>query len=887
MLRTTAPIAPSLSPWPLLSAVTLVLPLSASAQVKPAVPAATPASKTAPVAGATITPGATAAVATPVALPVGDRPIAVNIDGRIADSNPAPIMQQGSVYVPLRGVLENLQCKVDFAPAERRIEIEQNGKHIFLRLGEANAVVGTQIVNMAPPKVVDGRAYVPLRSLAELFGYRVAWLAGAKTVAIYTNEGTKVIPADHRKALETGGSFGVGIDFTDATPEEVPALLDAARDAGAGIIKVRFDWNTLEPEKGGDFQWPVYDSVVKEARTRGLVVVGILGNCAKWASVASSEDVDEWRNSPPREAEFPAWSNYVKRTVGRYKNDVQAWQVWENPAASNFRSVARTYRKVARLAVDAARLSDDKAIVHAAEPGGVELDFINDLTRNGLTPLLDGISVYPVSQWQPGAVNPVESFLLPYATLQSELKLNDGHRRDYWVGGLNYPTLDLAQPTAPAATPVSVETPGSAVTPVSVQVPVATGGTEADTPAPRGLARRAGLLEVFSPTAQASYLVRSVSLSLAAGTQKVFWSRLRDEREPAQLQPINPNAGTGLLRADNSTRPAYAAFKTLSAELKGRPYAGNLALGQGLVALLFDDGKSGTLVAWSPSGNATLALSATGVDSHLPNALFVSTRPDSRVLDATGNSIAPPDGPLRVGTSPVLITNVGFETSKLAKTRLDQQPLKLMAQAPGYAQATEIKATFDEKDGEEGLFWRKYADFGGVARQFQSRDGKKGLVTEAQRDIFDLLSAKPFIYLDVADDFMYFAKGVPVTITVEVHRPMPGPSGPLTNNTVGFRVEYDSPTGFKSTKWQDVEPGEGWATYSFDVPDATFANAQGYDILINAGGSKQDQIFRSISVRRAEPAATVVAETTTPAVAALAPAPATAPEAGPARAEGN
>jgi hypothetical protein len=396
-----------------------------------------------------------------------------------------------------------------------------------------------------------------------------------------------------------------------------------------------------------------------------------------------------------------------------------------------------------------------------------------------------------------------------------------------------------------------------------------------------------------------------VSLALAAGSQKVFWSRLRDEKDPAPLQPINPDAGTGLLREDNSPRPAFQAFKTLSTELKGRPYAGNLALGQGLVALLFDDGKSGTLVAWSPNGDATLALSATGINSHLPNALFISTRPDSKVLDAVGNTVASPDGPLRISTAPVIITNVGYETAKLAKTRLDQQPLKLTAQPPSYAHANEIKATFDETDGEDGLLWRKYADFGGVARKFQSRDGQKGLVTEAQRDIFDLLSSRPFIYLDVADDFLYFAKGVPVTITVEVHRPAPSSSGPLTNNAVGFRVEYDSPSGFKSTKWQDVEPGEGWATYSFDVPDATFANAQGYDLLINAGGSKQDQIFRSISVKRAgvaqvetatASAAPVTSTPATPPPATSDPAPATppasvaaAPEANPApaHAEGN
>ncbi|RYG68932.1 hypothetical protein EON80_10715, partial [bacterium] len=439
--RATVPSAAPLGEVPL----GLQAPASAPATAAPATaaPATAAPATAAPAAGGPVAAEAAALTADATAVaPTGETPIAVNIDGRVIAPEPAPLLDSGAVFVPLRGVLENLGAKVEYFPADKRIEIQQNGKLYTLRAGVPGATSGADIVPLAASKVVGGRAFVPLRSLAELFGYRVAWLSAQRTVAIYTSNSIKPVAVDHRAELAIGGSMGVEIDIVGLTDDEVDTLLDAAKESGVGLVKIRFDWGTLEPVKGGAFQWTQFDNVVRAVRERGLKLVGVLGNTAQWASVSLSSEPDAWRNSPPRESESPAWTNYVTRVVGRYKVDVQSWQVWENPSAANFRSVARNYRKLARLAVDAARVSDPKAIVHAAEPGGVELDFISDLTSNGLTPLLDGVQVFPVSQWQPGVPNPAENFVLPYATLRDKLQVADGKKRDYWLGGISTPVFE-------------------------------------------------------------------------------------------------------------------------------------------------------------------------------------------------------------------------------------------------------------------------------------------------------------------------------------------------------------------------------------------------------------------------------------------------------------
>jgi hypothetical protein len=122
------------------------------------------------------------------------------------------------------------------------------------------------------------------------------------------------------------------------------------------------------------------------------------------------------------------------------------------------------------------------------------------------------------------------------------------------------------------------------------------------------------------------------------------------------------------------------------------------------------------------------------------------------------------------------------------------------------------------------------------------------LLTEFSRDIYNPGAGRPSIFMDVDDDYMYFAPGVPVTVTVDVHRTpvnsaVFAPAG-------GFNLQYDSPTGFRYTRWQTVESGDGWATYTFNIPDASFANRDGFDLMINTFGSKQDLIFSSVVVTR-------------------------------------
>ena len=571
----------------------------------------------------------------------------------------------------------------------------------------------------------------------------------------------------------------------------------------------------------------------------------MLGDTAPWASVSTSTYGSDQRQSPPRPDAYEAWKNYVRRTVGRYGNDVLAWQVWENPNSANFRSVDRVYRTLARAAIDEARATRPDVIVYAVDPGGVDLDTIRGYNSNGLTAAADGIAIYPTSLYQALAPAEPEAFLRPYARVTTDLKLPDAKTRDYWVGGISRPVA-LAFPNAK---------------------PTADG-------------KRA--LEIFTPIAQADYLVKAMVLGIAAGSDKVFYDELRDvpdARMNATLQSnppmvatappaatLDPNAtataamamtakvtapkegvvqDSGLQRADGVARPGFAALRNLTANLTDKPYKGNLSFDSNLIALVFDNAKSGVLVAWSPSGEGTLALNSSGAVVDLPGAQFVETRPDSLVTDSVGNVISPPDGVLKLGARPIFITNIGAKTAADATLRPPSAGLRLQDPMP-YQNVQSVSAELAPDGLESGIFWRKYASFGSVADTFVARDGRQGLTTQPQYDIFDLKSQKPFIYLDVADDFIYDAPGVPATLSVEVYAaPMADP-----NKALGFRVEYNSSKGNRSLPWQPLVPGSGWQKFDIALPDAQFANSGGYDILFNVGASATGVTFGKVALTR-------------------------------------
>lgn len=112
----------------------------------------------------------------------------VTVDGSPVVFDQPPIVQEGRVLVPLRGIFERLGATVVYDAATRQVNATSaEGVPIALRLGSTQASIGGRPYTLdVPARTYGGRTMVPLRFLAEALGAQVGWDAGRREVSVVT-----------------------------------------------------------------------------------------------------------------------------------------------------------------------------------------------------------------------------------------------------------------------------------------------------------------------------------------------------------------------------------------------------------------------------------------------------------------------------------------------------------------------------------------------------------------------------------------------------------------------------------------------------------------------------------------------------------------------------
>jgi hypothetical protein len=135
--------------------------------------------------------------------------VEVTVNGSGVDLAPPAIIRAGRVFVPLRGVFEQLGASVVYS--DGTINATGNGRDISLNIGSTQATVNDQeqTIDVAP-FLIGARTYVPLRFISEALGDSVNW-----------------DEADHIAAIDSGGGaadyYAPGTaSYVDTPPPEIP-----------------------------------------------------------------------------------------------------------------------------------------------------------------------------------------------------------------------------------------------------------------------------------------------------------------------------------------------------------------------------------------------------------------------------------------------------------------------------------------------------------------------------------------------------------------------------------------------------------------------------------------------------------------------------------------
>lgn len=142
--------------------------------------------------------------------------IKIMFDGKELVSDQAPILENNRTLVPIRVITEAIGAEVTYVPGKATIVTADHT--INLTFGSSKAVVDGNTVNMdVPAKVISGRTFVPIRSVAQFMGINdsdITYVSATKTVSIkyFTTIKTSLKLAGSSTVYPVATAAGLAID---------------------------------------------------------------------------------------------------------------------------------------------------------------------------------------------------------------------------------------------------------------------------------------------------------------------------------------------------------------------------------------------------------------------------------------------------------------------------------------------------------------------------------------------------------------------------------------------------------------------------------------------------------------------------------------------------
>ena len=147
--------------------------------------------------------------------------LALSFTGMAYAQGHVGLMVNNSMFVPLRGVFQELGCEVGWAGDTQTVTMKNGEKVIVLGVGKTEAQVAGSALNLQqPPRLVNGSVYVPLRFCTEALGAEVSWNQATREATIVANgQSIKVRAASDGEALK---QYNLKVGSVNARVVEIP-----------------------------------------------------------------------------------------------------------------------------------------------------------------------------------------------------------------------------------------------------------------------------------------------------------------------------------------------------------------------------------------------------------------------------------------------------------------------------------------------------------------------------------------------------------------------------------------------------------------------------------------------------------------------------------------
>jgi hypothetical protein len=152
-------------------------------------------------------------------------------------------------------------------------------------------------------------------------------------------------------ALAQNVHFGMNTRVLDGP------MADKMAELGAGVVRLAYGWDVIEPSCKGCYNWERTDAWRDEARRTRRTIFASLAYAPAWANGGNPY------HYPP--LNYKDWYDFVFATVSRYRNDIYLWGVWNEPNLDVYLKDGdlKVYRSLTVMAHAAIRAANPEALV--------------------------------------------------------------------------------------------------------------------------------------------------------------------------------------------------------------------------------------------------------------------------------------------------------------------------------------------------------------------------------------------------------------------------------------------------------------------------------------------------------------------------------------------
>ena len=112
--------------------------------------------------------------------------INVTVDGQpIYFDSQNPVFVDGRIFVPIHGVFEKLDFRIDWNNSRQTVTLTRNNQEIVIIIGNDFFYIGDEAHTLdAPAQIISGQVMLPIRAIVESLGYYIVWDAATRTALV-------------------------------------------------------------------------------------------------------------------------------------------------------------------------------------------------------------------------------------------------------------------------------------------------------------------------------------------------------------------------------------------------------------------------------------------------------------------------------------------------------------------------------------------------------------------------------------------------------------------------------------------------------------------------------------------------------------------------------